>query len=192
MKRALRYAAFAVALAALAGCVSITKAPAGPMALGEGRPLTLDRDWSDISALVARTPSVRVLTLDGLALNRLYIASGLKPGEGLFKAISKEKPQPSYRKDMSGTELIEFITDTVTAHGYQRVETTALKPARLWGADGVRVEFEAKTEGGLEISGVAEVAQVGDRLGVILFLAPTEHYFGATVANVEAVFRSAS
>lgn len=192
MSRAFRPTAIVLTLLLLAGCASITSVPAGPLALGGGRQVTLDRDWSDISALTPRTPQVRVLTIDGLALNRLYVVQGLNPGTGLTRALAKDKPVPTYRKDMSLNEVIEFVSDSVAAQGYQRVETGDLKPARMWGADGIRIELTAKTETGLEVSGVAEAASIGGKLYMFLYLAPTEHYFGRSLPSVEALFRSAA
>lgn len=193
MTRTLRIGLVSLLAAALAACASITKAPAGPIALGDGRSGVLDRDWSDVSAITPwRPPSVQVLTVDGPLLNRLYIARGLKPGEGLQRQAAKEKPVPTYRTGMSPNEQVEFITDTLAVLGYQRVETADLRPARLMGADAIRIDLAAKTESGLEISGAAEVAEIGGRLYVLLFLAPSEHYYGAYLPNVEAIFRSAA
>lgn len=192
MTRRLRIGLASLLLPALAACASITKAPAGPIALGAGRSGVLDRDWSDISAITPwRTPSVQVLSVDGPLLNRLYIARGLKPGEGLQRPAEKEKPVPVYRAGMSPNEQIEFITDSLGILGFQRAETTDLRPARLMGADAIRIDLAAKTESGLEISGAAEVAEIEGRLYVLLFLAPSEHYFRAYLPNVEAMFRSA-
>jgi hypothetical protein len=192
MSRQIRLTATILILMLLTSCASITSVPAGPLTLGEGHPATLDREWSDISTLTARTPQVRVLTIDGLALNRLYVAQGLKPGEGLTRPMAKDKPVPAYRKDMSPNEVIEFVSDSVAAQGYQRVETGDLKPARLWGKDAVRIELTAKTETGLEVSGVAEAADIGGRLYLILYLAPSEHYFSTYLPSVEALFHSAA
>jgi hypothetical protein len=44
---------------------------------------------------------------------------------------------------------------------------------------------------GLNISGIAQLVEAGDRLYILLDLAPAEHYFDATRAEVESIMASA-
>lgn len=185
--------ALSLAVFGLAGCVAITPVPAGPLALGANRQATLDRNWSDVTALVSPgVKSVRVLSIDGPYLNRLYLVQGLTAGQSLLKAASKERPVPKFQAGMSLTEQVELIADSVSAIGYQRVETQGLRPGRFGPADGVRFEIAAMTDQGLEISGTAEVAVVEGRLYAVIYLAPKEHYFGASLPNIEALLASVS
>jgi hypothetical protein len=138
-----------------------------------------------------RGKSVRVLTIDGPLLNRVYLAQGLQQGVGLLKPVSKEHPVPTYHADMSATELVEFVSDSVAAMGYQRIETATLKPAKFGAVDGLRFGMTAQTESGLEMKGAAETAVVDGKLYLILYLAPREHYFDANLADVEAIMNSA-
>ncbi len=193
MIRPLRHAAAVAALFLLAACTTVTSAPAGSFKVGEGYQVTLDHEWSDISQIMnGRPKNVRLLSLDGPMLNRLYLTDGLATGDFLVKPTAKEKPTPTYQKGMAPTELVEFVADSVSALDYQRVETTGLRPTKLAGADGLRFDIKAKTREGLEISGAAAVAEAGGRLYVILYLAPQEHYFQATLPDVERVMTSAS
>jgi hypothetical protein len=192
MNRFLRSAASAAALLLLVGCTGVTSAPAGSFKVGEAYEVTLGQDWSDISNIMTGRPkNVRLLSLDGPMLNRLYLTEGLSPGDFLVKPAAKEKPTPTYQKGMAPTELVEFVADSVAALDYQRVETSGLRPAKLAGADGLRFDLVAKTREGLEISGTAEVAEAGGKLFVILYLAPREHYYRATLQEVERVMQSA-
>jgi hypothetical protein len=191
MKRHLIVSAAAAALM-LSACSSIGTAPAGPMKVGGGHTVTLGRSWADISAILPqRQNNVRVLSIDGPMLNRLYLAQGLEDGQGLIKAKSKEKRVPTYRKDMSPTELVEFTADTVAALGYQRVETEKPRPATFGTLDALRLDIKAMTDSGLEIAGTAQLARQGDKLYVVLYLAPAEHYFAATLPEVESLLKSA-
>jgi hypothetical protein len=194
MTQRLRHAALAALLLPLAACASVTSAPQGAFKVGTtGYQVTLGREWSDISEIMnGRPKNVRLLSLDGPALNRLYLSDGLAPGEFLVKPTAKDKPTPTYQKGMSPTELVEFVTDSVAALDYQRVETSGLRPTQLAGTEGLRFELKAKTREGLEISGAAVAAEVGGKLYVILYLAPQEHYFQATLPEVESVMKSAS
>jgi hypothetical protein len=172
----------------LAGCETIALAQAGPFAMGDGKTVTLRRAWSDVSILAPkRQKKVRLLSIDGPALNLLYLAQGLAPGEGLLKPASKAERVPVYRADMSPSELVEFVTDSLSALGYQRPQTAKLRPGRLVGADGLRMDITAYTKDGLEISGLAQVSETGGKLYLALYLAPAEHYFAATLPDVDAM-----
>jgi hypothetical protein len=192
MTRRLRLAAASALLLVLAGCAAVTDAPAGAFKISDGYQVTLGREWSDISKIMnGRPQNVRLLSIDGPLLNRLYISDGLNPGEFLVKPASAERPTPAYHKDMSPNELVEFVADSVSALEYERVETRGLRPAKVGATQGLRFDIAAKTRDGLEIGGTAQVAEVGGRLYVILYLAPAEHYFAANLPDVEAVMSSA-
>jgi hypothetical protein len=184
-------AACVLACAALTGCASVTSAPAGLYDAPKPYQVTLGREWSDISVMSgAPSKSVRLLTIDGPLLNRLYIVGGLAPGEFMFRSMSKTQPTPTVRKEMSATERMEFITDNLGVMGYQRVEMARPRPAKFGQADGVRFDFTAKTADGLEIKGTSQVAEIDGKLYAIVYLAPAEHYFQATLPEVEKVMSS--
>lgn len=189
--RRLRILACAAVLMALAACTTVTLAPAGPYVVGS-QSVTLGRSWSDISIIMwGRPKHVRLLSIDGPLLNRLYIADGLTSGQFLVKPMKKERPTPTWKTGMSPSEQVEFVADSVSALDYQRVETAELRPVKVGGVDGMRFDISAKTAEGLDISGIAQVAESGGRLYLILYLAPSEHYFGAQRAEVESVMTSA-
>lgn len=176
----------------VAGCASVTSAPAGPLKVGKST-VTLGREWSNVSAIApARGKKVAVLSVDGPALNRLLVSDGMAPGDYLVRPASKEHPTPVIRADMSASERMEFVADSVAAMDYQRVQVVRPRPARFKGQAAVRFDLTAMTTDGLEISGTALVAEQAGRTHVILYLAPAEHYFGAGLAEVEAVMASAS
>ncbi len=190
-KTALRLCATAAMMAALAGCTTITLAPAGPLAVSGGYSVTLGRNWSDASILWAGRPShARMLTIDGPALNQLYITDGLAPGEALVRAVRAETRTPTYRANMSPTELVEFVSDSVSLFGYQRVTTRNLRPGQFAGGEAIRFDIAAQTRPGLDINGTALIAEHGGKLYLILYLAPAEHYYGASLAEVEQIMGS--
>lgn len=189
--RIARGAAVAAAFSLLSACVSITPAPAGPYASGTHH-VTLGRLWSDASAFGnGGQKAVKMLTIDGWGLNRLYVIDGLNSGQYIVRAARKEQPTPTFKAGMTPTEQVEFVAESVAALGYQRVETENLRPAKVGDKDALRADIVAKTPEGLDISGVTQIAEVNGRLYVILYLAPTEHYFRATQAEVESVMNSA-
>lgn len=192
MPSLIRAGALALAALILASCATVTPAPAGRFATGEGQEVTLGRMWSDISPIMLdRGKKVRVLSIDGPLLNRLYLGSGLLPGDNLVRSYVKERPTPLVRAGMSASERLEFVSDSVAAMGYQRVELSHPRAARLGEAPGVRFDVAASTSEGLEIKGTGVIADAAGKLYVIVYLAPAEHYFQASLPEVEAILASA-
>lgn len=192
MRKRATAAALAVLLVGLSACVSVTSAPAGAMKLGAGQ-VTLGREWSDISQIMpARSKKVRLLSIDGPLLNRLYVTEGLAAGDYMIRAATKEHPTPLVRADMSVSEQIEFVADSVSAMDYQRVETARPRPVKFGQAPGVRFDITALTKEGLEMKGLGAVARgASGQLYVVLYLAPAEHYFAASLPEAESVIASA-
>jgi hypothetical protein len=188
--RTLRLGAAFAALLTLTACVGIKPVPPGPYASG-GHQITVGRTWTDLGVIYGSPKAVRMLTIDGPMLNSLFVIDGLAPGEYLIKGASKEKPTPTFRTGMTPVEQVEFLADSLVALGFQRVETDGLRPVKVGDRDGLRVDITAKTAAGLDIGGLAQLAEVNGRLYIILYTAPAEHYFGATRAEVEAVMDSA-
>lgn len=177
--------------ALLAGCATVTLAPAGAYRTERAFAVTLQRPWSDMTAMLTpRPPGVRLLTIDGPALNQLYLAS-IAPGGPLFRHADRDTPVVTYRADMSDTELVEFVIDSL-AVTYQDPQSTALRPQTLAGSPGVRFDISARTQAGLNMSGTALVARTGDKLNLLVFVAPSEHYYGAFAQEVDAIFASAT
>lgn len=191
MKNILKAAVLMAALA-LSACVTIPSAPAGAYKVSPAYHVTLGRQWSDLSPIMYGQPkSVKLLTIDGPALNRLYVTDGLAPGGFIVKPTKKEQPTPTYRAGMTPNELAEFLVDTVAALDYERTEMSGLRPAKFGDADALRIDIKAVTKEGLLISGTALVAESGGKLYVILYLAPTEHYYGSTLSEVEGIMNTA-
>lgn len=190
--RTLPVLALTAALLGLSACASVTSAPAGPMKLGAGQ-VTLGREWSDISQIMpARSKKVRLLSIEGPLLNRLYVTEGLVAGDYMIRPAAKERPTPTVRADMSLSEQIEFVSDSVSAMDFLRVQTSHPRPMKFGQAPGVRFDIEASTRDGLEMKGLGAVAKgAGGALYVIIYLAPAEHYYGASLTEVEGVIASA-
>jgi hypothetical protein len=181
-----------IGLGALAGCVAQAKlAPAGPFD-ASALHVTLGRNWSDLTPVMRPRPeNVHYLSIDGPLLNRLYLGAGLAPGQSLVRPLDRDAPRPTFRADMTDGELVEFVVDCVAAMGYLAPETASLRPQDLGGTLGTRFEINTTTAEGLNVTGTALTARMGERLHVLLFLAPGEHYYGALLPEVESVFGSA-
>lgn len=188
--RKLRAAVALAALVSLSACAGLKAVPAGPYASG-GNQITVGRTWTDMGRLFDASKGVRLLSIDGPQLNRLFVIDGLKPGEFIIRPVTKEQPTPTWKTGLSPSEQVEFLADSLSAMQYYRVETGGLRPVKVGDRSGVRFDITAQTVDGLDVSGIAQLVEAGDRLYILLYLAPTEHYFNATKAEVEGIMASA-
>lgn len=175
----------------VAACAVIPEAPVGPFSVGKSYQITLVQPWNDVSLIMnARPAKVRLLSLDGPLLNRLYLTDGLVPGDFMVKPEAKERPTPVYRKAMSASERVEFVSDSVAALDYRNVETTALRPGKFGTQTALRFDLTAQTAEGLNMSGTALISEIDGKAYVLIFLAPSEHYYAAQLAEVENIIAS--
>jgi hypothetical protein len=187
-----RAALFASAGFAVSACASSGIAT-GAYKVGPEFSVTLGEKWADVSNwMLSRPRGLRLLTIDGPLLNRLYITEGIRPGGFIVRPESREDRTPTYRVGMSSREFTEFVVDSVASLGYIDPESENPRPAKFGGVDGVRTDLTARLENGLEIAGTALIAERRERLFLMLYLAPQEHYYAARLGEVEAVFASAT
>lgn len=190
MKKSILSLAVLGAALALSACETVTLAPAGAYAVGKGSNVTLTRAWSDFTP-VSGLKKVRMLSIDGPLLNRLYLSEGLVTGDYVVQpANRREATTPLYDASMSVTEQVEFVANSVTALSYERVATSGVRPVEINGRRGVRFDIDAATEAGLIIKGVGQAVKADERLYVAIYLAPGEHYFAESLASAEATMDS--
>ena len=153
----------------------------------------LERPWADASrnASPRLSKHVHLLTIHGAALESLYLAGGLKPGDPLWTPPHGDE-YPRYRADFSRSEIVEFVNASLAALGYVGVSPRNIRPAALAGQDGVRFDIDMRTVDGLDVSGAALAAQSGDRLDLILFLAPREHFYPALMPEIDRMLIAAA
>lgn len=172
-------------------------APAGQLALGSSS-VKLDRDWTDVTkstyVYTARGPKVHVLTIDALTLNTMMVSEGLSPSDPLTINVTTgdTKSHPSLRgkADMSLSEQMEFVAESIAQTGYNKVETNNPQPVTVDGVKGVRFELTGVTKAGLNIRGLAQAVSKGGLNYYVVYLAPGEHYYDASLKNVTAVMDS--
>lgn len=179
---------------ALSACASgPTLAPKGAFQSGQAS-VVLDRDWSDTSTVFnSRTPKVKLLTIDGVGLNRLYVSDGLDPSEPLMigpNGDTKDKPAPRGSKNMSLTEQVEFVTQSVAEQGYLKVEYQKPKPVTIGTAKGVRFEMTMRTTDGLDMRGLGQAVTHKGKSYYIVYLAPAEHFYETYLPNALAAMDS--
>lgn len=173
----------------LTGCAEIIRlAEPGRIRAGRSYSFEIDRDWVRIPARLDETVLIDSLTIDGPLLNRVYFTGGLKSGRAFVSAQSAARPAPVFQSAMSEAELAEFVADSLFALGVRDVRLEAAGPARLAGAPGMRAMYTGARESGLRVRAMALGAIYEDRLDLIVFIAPQEHYFEAYSGHVEHMF----
>ncbi|MDV6329843.1 hypothetical protein [Asticcacaulis sp. 201] len=191
-------AATAAAAVLLTGCASGPPlVPAGKMSVASKYSVTLDRNWADVSKLFfRRAPKVRILSIDGVLLNRLYVSDGLTFVDPLMvnamRGDTKNSPAPRGKLNMSLSEQMEFVSSSLATMDYLKVETSNPKPVTISGAKGVRFEFTARTAEGLNLHGLAQAVSDKGLNYYIVYIAPEEHYYAANLKNVVATMDSAN
>lgn len=196
LKRVTTIATLTAAAVLLSSCGGIVLAPKGKFTVGSSYSVGLSRNWSDISKLYAyRAKKVKILSIDGPGLNRLFVSDALGAADPLMvnpmRGDRKNAPAPRGKANMSYQEQIEFVATSLTTLDYQKVETSAPKPVDLNGTRAVRFDFTAKTPEGLNIKGIAQAASKGGLSYYVVYLAPAEHYYDASLTDALATMDSA-
>ena len=164
----------------------------GAYSKAAGLSITLGRQWSDLTFMLPnRPPNVRMLSVDGPLLNRLFVAA-LEPGQGLVRPLDRDTPRPIFRADMSDTEAVEFVIDSLAAMQMEAPEATALRLQAMGAAAGIRFDISTRTAQGLNLSGTALIARSDERLRALIYIAPSEHYYAALLPEVEQILASAA
>lgn len=191
MKLTRRTLLIGAAAAPLAACATgATLAPHGNYQAG-AITLTLSHDWSDMTRVLPtpRPAGMHMLTVNGPFLDRLY-AMTLEPGESMFPPRDRNAPRVAFRSDMTDTELVEFVTDSL-AQTFEAPEAQALRPQNIGSTAGVRFDIATRTQEGLNFSGTALVARANGKFNGLIFLAPTEHYYAEQLPDAESILASA-
>ena len=171
-------------LVAMTGCASpgITMKPSGRHEIGQSYSIVTHRNWSHFPG------PPESWTVDGLALGVLHTWSDLEDGDALFEISDQKMPQ--FHADFSQFEVAELVADTIEmmASGAD-VETTQFRPTAFGSNDGFRFEV-SYVDDGLPYRGIAAGALRGDKLDLIFFRAPTEHYYDLYVPEIEEMVAS--
>lgn len=187
----IRIATLAAAGLLAAACTeTVTLAPAGVYS-ASGYAFDLQRDWSHIPEGLDPSVSVDQLTVDGPQLNQVYVIERLADGASLIETAEEDDPAPAFRAGMGELDVVEFLTDSLSALGLEDITAQDVRPAPFAGAQGVRFEFTARRANGLAVRGAAAASSAREALDGLVFLAPAEHYFTVYHGDVETMFDSA-
>jgi hypothetical protein len=138
-------------------------------------------DWN----IIQRRP-VEIWTVNGLLLDALRFFNGIEDGEPLVP--TRDEDAPVFRADMLPSEIAEFFAATFSS--LVQFRQTRMSPVLFGSVPGFRFDFDYVSEDGLERKGIAAGTVHEDRLYLITFTAPAEHYFPTYSPVVERMFRT--
>jgi len=127
-------------------------------------------------------------TVDGPGLQSLQFLKGLPHNDPLFSRGDDKRPR--FRKDMTPTELVEFVADSLVAMGAQQMAASNLRPTKLADIDGFRFDLAFATKDGLDKRGFVVGFIKKEKLYLVLYQGTADHYYGKHLADVERVVQS--
>lgn len=142
-------------------------------------------DWNRSSARPSRRSEA--WTRDGINLNELTFYGGINDGETIFRSwwFGGEKP-PRFKSDMLPTDIAElFEASNRLVLQSPIFKMGKIEPAKLGTHDGVRFGYTyAAQDEDIERRGEATAAIVDGKLYLVNFIAPSLHYFDASIGEV--------
>lgn len=179
--------------ALLTACATGPKLASAGMFEAGSYSVPLSQDWTAYSIKTGKGKPAQILTVDGQVLNSVYLFSDLKEGDSLMKERKRDNPVPKFSTDLSELELVEFLTDSLErGQGLLNVEAKNVNPTTFKGSDAVKFDFTAVNENGLNVSGSSLLGVKDEKLNIVLYMAPTIHYYGKLKGDVSAMMASLS
>jgi opacity protein-like surface antigen len=183
-----RIATIAVLFISLAACAQYSLVEATKQSIGGTYTVDAQIAWNK-----STTGKMELWTADGPGLEAVRFIKGLEDGEALFTrpvGTAKEIKFPTYRANMTESEVMEFVVDSLGRAGAAEMEAHALEPALFGSVQGFRFELTFATVDGLEMSGLAAGATIDEELHLILYTGARVHYFPKYRDDVERLLGS--
>ncbi len=171
-------------IAFLSGCAGITLVEPKEVKLAGKMTVTPTIAWNKLSY-----QEPEIWTINGTGLDAIRFLVDVKDGATFFKT-DKDKKQPKFSGSMRPTEIMEFVVDSFAGAGAVAPVGENLRPAKFGGHRGFRFDMSYASKSGLRYQSLAVGAKVKDRLFLIVFSAPKQHYFGRYRKDVEALIKS--
>jgi hypothetical protein len=148
-------------------------------------------DWNRWSSRPSKKGEI--WTLDGTSLNELSFFAQIASGEALYRERDKKNlPLPKFKSDMLPTDLVElFEASNRIVLQTSLFEVSNVEPTKISGKDAVRFSYRYVVQGDeLARNGEAVAANIGGKLYLINFVAPSIHYYERDVPKFRALVNS--
>ena len=156
--------------------------------------VTPPREWNrQHGQLFVDIREVEDWTLNGPLLDGISFVTGLKGGDTLVRQRRRDDRQvPKFRSNMTGPEVAAMLESLFRVRGGTvDFRTLGLAPRSFLGAPGFQYDFEHLDGDEVWRRGRAVGASLNGRLYLILYDATRAHYYGAGLADFEAIAASA-
>lgn len=129
-----------------------------------------------------------VWTIDGPTLEGIWFFKNVGEDDTLFEVQDKSKV-PLFKRDMSPSEIMEFVVDSMAAVKAADVKPSNLRPMNFGSAKGFRFELSFFDDG-LKMQAIVAGAIIKDKLQLILYYGAREHYFAKHKGAAEGILAS--
>ena len=161
----------------LGACAQITLVTPKPQTIAGRYIVSPQVTWNRI-----QTQGVEIWTSDGPLLNEIRFITGVEDGAPLWSPLSGRRP-PVYRHDMTPDDIVELVVssllnqDSLNPMNVVSATAQSLRPAPFGTLDGFQFTIDFKSKNGLDGRMIGLAAKDGERINLVLFSAPLEHYF---------------
>lgn len=128
-------------------------------------------------------------TKHGLVIDRVQFYSGVDDGDKLFERRGRDD-EPVYRSTMDAFAVTEMVKSGMQTDGFEQIEINGLAPADFGGREGFSFQLTALTQSGLRVNGLVHGTNADGKLDMLVFVAPSTHYYEATVPEIDAMVAS--
>ena len=156
--------------------------------------VTPPREWNrQHGQLFVDIREVEDWTLNGPLLDGISFVTGLKSNKTLVRQSRRDDRQvPRYRSNMTAPEVAAMLESLFRVRGGTvDFRTLGLAPRSFLGVPGFQYDFEHLDGDEVWRRGRAVGATINGRLYLILYDAARAHYYGAALADFEAITSSA-
>jgi hypothetical protein len=168
----------------VAGCATYSLIEPKRTAVGDLYTVEPQIRWS-----ATRVGGVEIWTVDGPSLQAIRFLKGLRDGDPLFEGKTQAK-RPQFKKDMSASDIMEFVVDSLSVQGSQKIATRNLRPAPFGNNPGFRFEMSFVSREGLDQEALVEGAVIAERLHLIIYSGARAHYFPKYKPEIERLIES--
>ncbi len=131
---------------------------------------------------------IETWTVDGPSLQALYFINVEK--DRPLIATEDPKKWPRFGPQMSESEIMEFLVDSLARLGYAQLQAHDLRPTRFGRLQGFRFDLRFLFPDGLEGQGLGVGAVIEESLQLILYVGTQEYYYPKHLEEVEEIARS--
>lgn len=168
----------------VAGCATYSLIEPKRTAVGDLYTVEPQIRWS-----ATRIGRAEIWTVDGPSLQAIRFVKGLGDGETLFEGKTQAK-RPQFKKDMSASDIMEFVVDSLSVQGSQKIAARSLRPVPFGNNPGFRFEMSFVSREGLDQEALVEGALIAERLHLIIYSGARAHYFPKFKPEVERLMES--